>query len=255
MAIEHVPLDDIVKSSPLAALASMRETIDAMQRSLEAHIRKHGELSVSDGPLPPALPYLGPIDEATALESALAETLEIEGGYSDHPSDSGGKTNFGVTVGVARQAGFTGDMRDLTKAQAIDIYKRLYWTAAGCGHVATLVSGAVAEELFDTAVNAGVSRAVGFMQRVLNVLNNRGAHWPDLGVDGANGPRTMEALKALHARRGEEGIVALLKGMESLQGAFYIELAERREKDEAFVFGWLRTRIRWIGAYWRAAHA
>lgn len=48
------------------------------------------------------------------------------GGYSDDPSDSGGKTNHGITEKVARQSGYTGDMRDLSLQQAQDIYVNQY---------------------------------------------------------------------------------------------------------------------------------
>ncbi len=34
-------------------------------------------------------------------------------GQDTHPDDPGGKTRFGVTEGVARAAGFQGDMREL----------------------------------------------------------------------------------------------------------------------------------------------
>ena len=32
-----------------------------------------------------------------AFERALAELLGLEGGYSDHAADRGGRTNWGVT--------------------------------------------------------------------------------------------------------------------------------------------------------------
>ncbi len=34
-----------------------------------------------------------------------------------------------------------------------------------------------------------------------------------------------------------------LRALNALQGAFYVELAERRAKDEAFVYGWLLNRV------------
>jgi len=35
----------------------------------------------------------------------------------------------------------------------------------------------------------------------------------------------------------------LLKGLNALQGERYIELAEKRQANESFVYGWLRTRV------------
>jgi len=35
----------------------------------------------------------------------------------------------------------------------------------------------------------------------------------------------------------------LLRALNCLQGERYIALAEGRPKDEAFIYGWLRTRV------------
>jgi lysozyme family protein len=67
--------------------------------------------------------------------------------------------------------------------------------------------------------------------------------YPDIKVDGDIGPETLQSLQAYLLFRRGEGVNVLLKALNCLQGAFYIELAEKREKDEAFVYGWIRTRI------------
>ncbi|MFJ1914965.1 putative peptidoglycan-binding domain-containing protein [Streptomyces sp. NPDC088147] len=61
-------------------------------------------------------------------------------------------------------------------------------------------------------------------------------------VDGAIGPKTVTAFIAFMEKRKQQGGVAFLKALTSLQGARYIELAENREQNEAFVFGWLVNR-------------
>lgn len=38
----------------------------------------------------------------------IDEIIRVEGGYVNDPADSGGETNFGVTVAVARAHGYTG---------------------------------------------------------------------------------------------------------------------------------------------------
>jgi hypothetical protein len=53
----------------------------------------------------------------------------------------------------------------------------------------------------------------------------------------------MKALKRYLFLRGRDGQVVLLRMLNALQGAFYIELAERREKDETFIYGWFRARV------------
>lgn len=165
--------------------------------------------------------------------------LAAEGGYVNDPCDSGGETNFGITAAVARQSGYAGRMRDLTRANAFGIYSALYWDKVKADDLLTLCP-AVCEEVVDTGVNMGTGRAGKFLQRCLNVLNKRGSLYKDLTVDGGIGPATISALRAYLNSRDEQ---TLVKALNCMQGAKYVELAERREKDERFVYGWLKNRV------------
>jgi len=53
----------------------------------------------------------------------------------------------------------------------------------------------------------------------------------------------LSALEAFLHARGASGEDVLLKAIEALQGARYVELAERRPANEAFLYGWLANRI------------
>lgn len=172
-------------------------------------------------------------------QEIIDDIIRVEGGYVNDPADSGGETNFGITEEVARAFGYTGAMRDMPRATAFDIYAARYWDAVRGDELAAL-SEPVAFEVVDTGVNMGQARAVTFLQRSLNVLNVGGKLYPDLIVDGLAGPMTTNALRQYLDVR-DEG--ALLKALNCLQGAAYVELAERREKDERFVYGWLRNRV------------
>ncbi|MBG6116208.1 lysozyme family protein [Sphingobium sp. JAI105] len=176
------------------------------------------------------------------IETLIDEVIGREGGYSNHPADRGGETNFGITKAVARENGYAGDMRALPRATAVSIYRRLYWEQPGYGLVAQ-VAPTIAFELFDTAVNMGVATASGFLQRALNALNRNARDYPELKVDRAIGPRTIEALKAFRALRGPAGDKVLLKALEAMQGERYIALAESRPANEAFLYGWLANRV------------
>lgn len=172
-------------------------------------------------------------------ERIINEIIMVEGGYVNDPNDSGGETNFGITVAVARANGYNGAMRDLPRSVAFDIYSAKYWDAVK-GDDLVKLSEHVAEEVVDTSVNMGAGRAGLFLQRALNVLNNQAKLYPDLVVDGAVGPATVSALRGYLAERNE---LALTRALNCLQGAYYITLAERREKDERFVYGWLKNRV------------
>lgn len=179
----------------------------------------------------------------TAFETAVAKTLNIEGGYSNHPSDRGGATNWGITESVARDYGYRGAMRDLPKKTALDIYKKLYWDKIGLDWVASF-SFPLALELFDTGVNMGISLPVRWLQRVLNSLNRQGRDFPDLVVDGSAGPKVKAALDAFARVRGKKTAeLVLVRMMDALQGNRYLDITEARPANEDFMFGWARTRL------------
>ncbi len=58
----------------------------------------------------------------------------IEGGYSNHPKDRGGETNFGISTPAfqdAKRLGIVSDsyksVKDLTEQDVEKIYKQMYW--------------------------------------------------------------------------------------------------------------------------------
>jgi lysozyme family protein len=176
------------------------------------------------------------------IEDLIDDVIAREGGYVHHPADRGGPTNMGITLDVARDNSYYGDMRTLPRKVATSIYRRVYWDQPGFGFVAE-ASWPVAAELFDTAVNMGASTAIGFLQRALNALNRNQQDYPDLKVDRMMGARTLGAFKSFRLLRGPAGDKVLLKALESLQGERYIHLAEQRPANEAFLYGWLANRI------------
>lgn len=176
------------------------------------------------------------------ISAMLEALLEREGGFVDNPHDKGGSTNFGLTVSVARAAGWAGAMRDVPRDFAIAVYRQRYWNVPRFDAVATVAPG-VAAELFDTGVNMGPEAAVGFLQRSLNALNRLGRDWPDIVVDRVIGSATLDALRRMIALRGTAGEATLLKALNALQGTRYIELAESRQANESFLYGWLSSRV------------
>lgn len=172
----------------------------------------------------------------------INEIIKIEGGYVHDPLDSGGETKFGITKRVARAYGFKGRMRNLTRDYAFMIYSKQYWGKLSLNSIEDM-SKKIAAELADTGVNMGTGTAGRFLQRSLNVLNDRQSYYSDLVVDGQVGNKTIEALGSYLFKRGKKGERVLLSMLNALQGAFYVTLAERREKDERFVFGWFLNRV------------
>lgn len=178
----------------------------------------------------------------STIDGMLSELLRNEGGWVHNPNDPGGETNWGITAAVARQNGFQGAMKNLTRDEALAIYRNIYFYRPGFDGVFNY-SSAIAAELFDSGVNCGPTVPAVWLQRSLNALNKGGTAYPDVAADGNIGPKTLQALKAYLSDRGDEGEHVMLKALNCLQGERYIRLAEANPKLESFVFGWLSNRI------------
>lgn len=180
---------------------------------------------------------------AIAVAAILAAVVNVEGGYVDHPDDPGGKTNHGITERTARACGYTGDMRDLSKDQALSCYNRLYVDRPGFSPVVA-VSRAVGEEAIDTGVNVGPSLPSRWFQESLNHLNRRGRDYADIAVDGDIGPATMRAYERLQQVRGKAKACQLVvKLMDAKQAGHYMRLARNNSKFETFMPGWTDHRL------------
>lgn len=176
------------------------------------------------------------------IESMIDAVIGREGGYSDHPADKGGPTRWGITERVARANGYKGDMRVLPREKAVAIYRDLYAIRPGFAAVAE-ISAPIGEELFDTGVNMGPSVPARWLQLCLNGLNDGGKLYADIVEDGDIGPATLGALRAYLRVRGAAGVEVMLRALNGLQAARYIELARTRSANEAFLYGWLAQRV------------
>lgn len=187
--------------------------------------------------------------------------IGVEGGYVNDPNDRGGETNFGITKAVALQVKadliqkFKWDqtMKHLTKDMAVYIYGLNYWDPLKLDMVFNL-SPAIADKLFDQAVNCGVAQAATWLQTLLNVLNQDQKLYPDMVVDGHLGLKTIDALSRFIKARGTQGQWAILKGLICLQGSHYISISESRTKNETFTFGWLNRLDHNLDLYYKAFH-
>jgi lysozyme family protein len=93
---------------------------------------------------------------------AVAIVLEHEGGYVNHGSDPGGETNYGISKRAYPKL----NIKELTKREAIDIYRNDYWNAMNCEQLPPELRLMV----FDCAVNQGVGTA----SKILKIINLKG---------------------------------------------------------------------------------
>lgn len=112
----------------------------------------------------------------------INRVLGHEGGYSNHPADKGGETNWGITKTTARANGYTGDMRVLSREQAIEIYRKAFWERYRCNELPE----SVAFQFFDICINHGYGNGARMLQRAVGVAD-----------DGMMGDITLKAIKKL----------------------------------------------------------
>lgn len=148
--------------------------------------------------------------------------FEVEGGFTDDENDRGGKTKYGIIEEEARKFGYTGDMRNLTKDFAKNIYLKKYYLG---NKLDKIIDDRVALSIFDWAVNSG-GRGI---KKAQIVANKFGAN---LVIDGIIGNKTLEAINGINPE-------AFLKEYHEMQRTFYKNLAARDDSQEGFLKGWL----------------
>lgn len=178
----------------------------------------------------------------SVVDTMLDALVAREGDYSNNPNDRGGPTRYGITEQTARAHGYQGDMRMLPREKALDIYRQQYWAEPNFYDV-SLRYPHLAEKLFDCGVNMGPKVATRFLQRALNGLNRGASEYPDTPEDGSIGNMTLGALDAFKQHRGDEGEGVLLTAVKGQQVVRYIEICEKSQNNEAFLYGWLAHRV------------
>lgn len=120
------------------------------------------------------------------FDTAFERVIGHEAGYVNDPNDPGGETKYGISK---RSYPYL-DIKNLTVAQAKEIYRRDFWQRIG----ADKLPDGVAFQAFDFAVNSGIETAVRKLQSAVGVAD-----------DGYWGPITRDAV----ARMSESDIIML----------------------------------------------
>jgi lysozyme family protein len=106
------------------------------------------------------------------FNESLRRLLKHEGGYTNHPSDPGGATNFGITIHDYRKyinpQGTASDVRAMNVEEAKSIYRAKYWDVQRCDDLPSGVDYAI----FDYGVNSGVGRSGKVLRRILGMPDN-----------------------------------------------------------------------------------
>ena len=165
---------------------------------------------------------------------AFKETLDFEGGISNHKLDKGGLTYMGISRrNWPTWEGWPMVNRGATPPIEMvhEFYKVNFWDRISLG---AITNQRIANELFDTGVNMHPKIAISLLQKALNLLNRNGKLYPDITVDSILGEKTL-SLTNHHPYPD-----ALLKLLNGLQLARYVEICENDPAQEEFLRGWLK---------------
>ena len=138
-------------------------------------------------------------NDTADVEKMLDIILKHEGGYTLHPNDRGGATNFGVTIReygewLGRPATIQ-DMRNMKREEARDIFRKKYYTKPG---IDQLIPASLQPIVFDACVLYGPKRAIIFLQKIINEFGTlaKNENW-ETDLDGVLGPHTRKLVKEI----------------------------------------------------------
>lgn len=170
------------------------------------------------------------------FDKAVEVVLREEGGYVNDPHDPGGETNFGISKRSYPHL----DIKTLTKAEAIEIYRQDFWEKGGIKYLESAVGASKALQgvllrLFSFQVNMGIRSANKCLQRALVAC---GRHLDDDGIIGS------ATVRAFSECRDEGMDMAMLAALRSEAACYYRILIDRKPRLAKFARNWLSRAYR-----------
>lgn len=169
------------------------------------------------------------------FKKAMNHVFTHEGGYNDIKEDSGGATNYGVSLvflkGIKKDINKDGvvdwkDIKALKKDDALEIYYLNFWKP-----LYDSLNEDLGIKMFDVAINCGMVMSNKFLQRALKALGS------NITDDGIIGSVTLNEVK----KYGEESIMN--KYCEA-QLNYYKAIVASKPSQVKFLAGWT-NRANW----------
>lgn len=177
------------------------------------------------------------------FESAVAFILVNEGELSEDAADPGGITNWGISLRFLREVASEAlkragifepiteqTIRDLTKDQAIILYRSEFWESAPFEKIQNQT---LANYIFDMVINHGMGQAVKLTQRAVCACQKAKDYLKDDGVLGA---RTLMGINQCS--------FMLIPAMIAQRDGFYRRLVALNPARKVDLDGWLNRCYR-----------
>ena len=144
-----------------------------------------------------------------------------EGGYSNHPLDTGGCTMIGVTIGTYRnyfgQDKTCDDLKHIKDEEWLYIFRKGYYNLVKADNI---INDSIALMVVDMAWMSGPITTIKQIQQCFN-----------LKVDGIIGKITLAALN------GDPKVV--FNKLYQMRKNYFLKLVDKRPSNKVFLKGWL----------------
>lgn len=162
------------------------------------------------------------------MSDTIDEIIRREGGdkETNDPSDSGGRTKYGISERAHPEAWADGTV---TYQEARSIYEKIYILAEKFN----LLPEFLKHQVIDHGVPSGPDTAARMLQQVLGIP-----------VDGNIGPQTLQAIENYPDGKlfgvDVPGRVLLNLAFRDARILHYATIAKRRPKDLKYLLGWIK---------------
>lgn len=159
----------------------------------------------------------------------IEDIIRREGGdkETNDPTDSGGRTKYGISEKANPEAWADGDV---SHDEAAGLYQKKYITAE---HFEQIKDETLRHQVIDFGVPSGPNTGAKLLQQLVGVK-----------ADGEIGPKTLEAIENYPGGKlfGVEvpGNVLLNLAFRDARIMFYATLAKIRPKDLKYLLGWIK---------------
>lgn len=181
------------------------------------------------------------------FDKAIYKVLENEGGYSNDPHDPGGETCCGISRRYwPKWPGwkYLDNYKPLKNNQTIrhtavldavlEFYRAQFWKPLRCDDI---IPQAVAESLFDFAVNVGRKRAVKILQHTINVY----VGITTLKEDGIMGAKTIAGITNAYGKS-----MLFVNGFVQARVDSYLDLCHTNFKKYRYLKGWILRSLKYL---------
>ena len=161
----------------------------------------------------------------TRFDDCLKFVLAVEGGFSNHPNDRGGCTNFGIIQTEydswrMKNGCKVISVREISPDEVKSIYRENYWNLIRADDIAAPMDLV----LFDSAVQHGPRRVARWLQRVVGAAQ-----------DGSIGDKTIATLDDFI---NTQGIRFAIDDFLAIREDFYHDIVLHDPSQVAFEKGW-----------------